>query len=424
MLRRLSLLLLYLAGAQSAPAQDPSALIVRVEPTIVVLSEEGTGQGSGFVVSSDGIIVTSLHVIAPMKQPRVTLADGRTFDQISILGYDRDRDLAILKIPATGLQRLALSDSGDVKVGERVVAFGAPLGFSGTATFGIVSAIRRHPKVAGATLLQTDAAINPGNSGGPLVNARRQAVGVVVSLMRDARGLGFAVPAEDLRRLLRSSEHSFTPDELRKYLLQTDWAGSILPRRWRAEGDFYSSTARRTLYELHGNDDSIRLTLLRPQAEAWLGSKLVLSLVRDGQKYEGQSNGEVNCETVRESRKVPWLQQTARISDISLDRIEMSFLAPSPPDPDGDCQLKFTRHSVSLVPADRTEVPPTTGEASLLESNRARRIAYEQRRERLRRDCPAVRAKLVRDCTQVTQWNASSCKTFEELAAVCDREGL
>lgn len=418
------MLLLCLAGAQTAPAQDPSALIARVNSTIVVFSDDGASQGSGFVVSSDGIIVTNLHVIAPMKRPRVTLADGRTFEQISILGYDRDRDLAVLRIPATGLQRLPLSDSGDVRVGERVVAFGAPLGFSGTATFGIVSAIRRHPKVAGATLLQTDAAINPGNSGGPLVNARGQAVGVVVSLIRDARGLGFAVPAGDLRQLLRSSEHSFTPDELRAYLLKTDWAGSILPRRWRAERDFYSNSARRSLYELHGNDDSIRLTLLRPQAEAWHGSKLVLALLRDGQQYEGQSSGEVNCETVRESRKVPWLQQTARISDISLDRIEMSFLAPSSPDPDGDCQLKFTRHSVSLVPADRTDEAPATGEPSLLESNRARRVAYEQRRERLRRDCPGVRAKLVRDCTQVTQWNTSSCKTFEELAAVCDREGL
>lgn len=418
------LLLLCLATASAALAQDPAALIARVQPAIVVVSDQGIDQGSGFVISADGVIVTNLHVIAAMRQPRVTLADGRAFDQVSILGYDRDRDLAILKIPASGLPRLTLGESGAVKVGERVVAMGAPWGLSGTATFGIVSAIRRHPKLAGATMLQTDAAINPGNSGGPLLNARGQVIGVVVSVMRDAQGLAFAVPVRDLRELLRASQHAYTPEELRRYLLQSDWAGSILPRRWRAEADFHSTTPRRTLYELVGRDDSIRLTLLRPPAEAWLGPRLVLSLRRDGAQYEGQSSGDVNCETLRESRKLSWRQQAARITDISLERIELSFLAPSPPDPEGDCQLKFSRYSVSLVPADGTEEIPATGEAGVLESIRARRVVYEQRRERLRRDCPGVRSKFARDCAELTQWNANSCKTFEELAAVCKREGL
>lgn len=412
------------AMARLALAQDLPALIARVAPAVVVLSDEGAGRGSGFVVSADGVIVTNLHVIARMKQPRVTLADGREFDDISVLRYDRDRDIAILKIPATGLRTVTLGASAKVKVGQRVVVFGTPWGLSGTATSGIVSAIRRHPKVAGARLLQTDAAINPGSSGGPVVDASGQVIGVVVSMIHSAQNLGFAVPADDLWSLLRSSEHAVTPDELRKYLLMTEWAPSILPRRWRAQSDFYLSNAHGAVYELDGKDDSIRLTLLRPAAEAWLGSKLVLSLARNGRAYEGQSSGEVSCETVRASRKIAWRQDSAQIGELALDRIELSFLAPGLPDPQGDCQLEFRLHKVALTPVADTDAVPATGEGEYLESIRARRTAYEQRRERMRRDCTDVRAKVARDCVQVTKWNESSCKNLDDLAAVCTREGF
>ena len=415
---------LCLVVAAAAQAQDLSALIARVAPAVVVLSEDGAPLGSGFVVSADGIVVTNLHVIARMKQPRVTLADGRAFDQVSIIGYDKERDLAILKIPASGLHTLALGASRKVRVGQRVVVFGTPWGLSGTTTAGIVSAIRRHPKVPGALLLQTDAAINPGSSGGPLVDAAGRAVGVVVSMIHNAQSLGFAVPADEVRPLLRSSEYSLTPDELRRYLLLTDWAPSMLPRRWRAESDFYMGTASGTVYELDGKNDSIRLTLLRPAAEAWLGSKLVLSLLRNGRGYDGQSSGEVSCETLRASRRIAWRQDEAQIRELSLERIELSFLAPGLPDPQGDCQLEFRRHRVTLTAVGEADAAPASGEAQHLESIRARRATFEQRRDRLRRDCPDVRAKLARDCVQVTQWNESSCRNFDDLAAVCTREGF
>jgi len=359
-----------------------------------------------------------------MKQPRVTLADGKTFDAVSVTGYDKERDLAILKIPAAGLPVLPLGASRKVKVGQRVIAFGTPMGLSGTTTAGIVSAIRRHPKVPGALLLQTDAAINPGSSGGPLVDAKGHAVGVVASMIHSAQSLGFAVPADELRPLLRSSEHAITPDELRRYLLLTDWAPSILPRRWRAESDFYMSTAPGAVYELDGKDDSIRLTLLRPAGEASLGSKLALSLRRNGRGYEGASNGEVLCETIRAAGKVPWRQDGAQISELSLERIELSFVAPGLPDPQGDCRLEFRRHNVVLTAVGDTDVVPASGETQYLESVRALRVAFEQRRERLRRDCVDVRAKIARDCVQVTPWNEASCRTFDDLAAVCAREGF
>lgn len=427
-MRRALAALLSLVAAV-AGAQEPPP-IARAASAIVVITDADTTQGSGFAVSADGLIVTNLHVVAAMKQPRVTLAGGETFSEISVVGYDRERDLAVLKVPAHGLHALPLAEGRDVKPGQRVVALGAPWGLSGTATVGIISAIRRHPTLPSARMLQTDAAINPGNSGGPLINERGEVVGVVVSRMQGAHGLGFAVPVEDLRGLLRSSEYAFTLDELRRYLLQTDWAGAILPRRWRADADVYLATAKSALYELDARDTFIRLTLLRPEAEARVASKLVLSLAKDGQRYEGQASGEVSCETLREGRRLAF-KESARILALSPERIEVSFLAPSPPEPEGDCQLKLRQYTVALVPAGAHEDPPDSGESAILNGIRARRIAEEQRlvgeerrRRRLRDDCADASSKLARDCTTLTQWNATYCRTYEDIAVVCRREGF
>ena len=427
---RRALAILACAAASLAGAQEPSP-IARAAAAIVMINDADTAQGSGFAVSADGLIVTNLHVVAPMRQPRVTLASGESFGEVRVVGYDRERDLAVLKIPASGLPALALGQTSDVRVGRQVVALGAPWGLSGTATVGIISAIRRHPTLHGARMLQTDAAINPGNSGGPLINERGEVLGVVVSRMQGAHGLGFAVPVEDLRGLLRSSEYAFTLDELRRYLLHTDWAGAVLPRRWRANGDLYLSTAKSALYELDARDALIRLTLLRPEAESRVASKLVLSLARDGQRYEGQASGEVTCETLREGRRLSWQQPSARIAVLSPERIEISFLAPSPPEAEGDCQLRFREHSVALEPAGALEDPPGSGESEILEGIRARRVAEERRRvdddrrrAGLRRDCPDVKAKIARECAQLTQWNTVSCKTYDDVAAVCRREGF
>jgi hypothetical protein len=416
---------------------DLPTLIARVTPAVVVVSGKDGQRGSGFVVSRDGLIVTNLHVVAPMKEPRVTLADGRAFDAIVVAGYDSDRDLALLKVPGRGLPTLPLGSAANVKVGQRVVAFGAPWGLSGTATNGIVSAIRRHHSVPGARLLQTDAAINPGNSGGPLVDGEGQVVGVVASTIPNAQSLGFAVPADDLRTLIRSAGYSpaakgakpkpgptLTLDELRSRLLLTQWGPSLLARRWRADGDFYLGSAPPAVFELDGKETSIQLTQLRPAPEAWLGKKLVLSLARSGDGFEGESGGEVQCETLRESRRVAWTQPQARITSLALERIELTFSAPEPPDPQGGCDLEFRPHSTTLTPVDETEAAPPTGESGRVESIRAARIVHLQRRDRLRRDCPEIRAKLARDCEQRTTWNAASCTTFDDLAAVCSREGL
>ena len=423
-MRALAALVFALAAPAAALAQDLSTLIGRVAPSVVVLSDEQAGAGSGFVASADGVIVTSLHVVARMRAPRVTVATGEVYDAVTVQAYDRDRDLALLKVAATGLRPLKLADSGKVSVGQRVVAFGTPLGLSGTVTAGIVSAVRAHPRIPGARLLQTDAASNPGNSGGPLVDGRGRVVGIVTSLIRAAQNLGFAVPSNDLKELLLRRETGFSLEELRKYLLASDWAGQVLARRWRAEGDFYLGRPGSTLYELESSGESLRLTFLRPQEETRLGQRLTLSLLRKGAGYEGLAAGDVNCETLRESRRVPWLQESAVVKRLALERIEVSFRAPAPPDPEGDCKLAYREHTLTLVPAAELEAAPATGEPEYLESVRQRRADFGRRRALLRENCREVRAKLARDCVQVNEWSAASCRTFSDLAAVCEREGL
>jgi S1-C subfamily serine protease len=421
---RLGFVLIGLPLAGAAIAQDLSGLIARAAPAVVTIASEDAEQGSGFVVSADGRIVTNLHVIARMKRPRVTLATGETFDRIRVLIYDPQRDLAVLKIPAEGLRMLPLGDSSRLRVGQRVLAIGAPRGLAGTTTTGIVSAIRAHPKLAGATLLQTDAAINFGSSGGPLVNAKGEAVGVVASLIRDAHNLSFAVPANDVRALLKAIDGSFTIDDVRAYLLHTDWAPVVLARRWRADSDFYLGRSGGAVYELSGADAALELRFQRPAAEAQLGARLVVSLQREGASYHGHSAGQLQCETLRESRRLPWSHAAAKITSLTLERIELTFFAPAPPDPGGGCELSYKQFGMALVPAAERDLPSATGETEYLEAIRKRRAAEQARREQLRRTCVEVRQELAGSCAKPTQWNATNCKIFGEIAANCALEGF
>jgi hypothetical protein len=267
--------------------------------------------------------------------------------------------------------------------------------------------------------LQTDAAINPGNSGGPLVSAGGQVVGVVASLVPKAQNLGFAVPADELRALLRLRRQAITPDALRAQLLDSAWAGSVLPRRWRADEE-----GRAAIYELEPGDGGFTLVALRAEPESWLGRRLALTLRRAEGAHAGDSAGELQCETLKESRRMPWRHEGARVLELGLERIELRYLLPSLPDPQGECRLDFAERRLRLVPAADTDLPASSGESSRAEAIRAQRAAYQQRRERLRRECPEVRAKFARDCSERTPWNASSCATFGDLAEVCTREGF
>jgi len=164
------------------------------------------GLGSGVIVSADGYVLTSNHVVAGAEEITVRLADDREFDA-KVIGNDPPSDIALIKIEAAGLPVAALGDSDKAEVGDWVLAVGAPLGLQKTVTAGIISATgRANVGIADyEDFIQTDAAINPGNSGGPLVNLRGEVIGIntaIASRSGGYMGIGFAVPSNMARDVM------------------------------------------------------------------------------------------------------------------------------------------------------------------------------------------------------------------------------
>lgn len=222
-------------AAASAPRSDNRAarrtpvvaVVEKVAPAVVNISAESIvrevdpffGQffgsrsrrsqslGSGFVIDSTGIVVTNAHVVEGASKIVVTLLDGRELDA-DVLGFDHDADLAVLNIRGgKGLPAVPLGTSGDLMIGESVVAIGNPFGLSNSVTAGVLSARGRSvPSESGertfTDFLQTDASINPGNSGGPLVNILGEVIGINTAIVSGANSVGFAIPADRARRIV------------------------------------------------------------------------------------------------------------------------------------------------------------------------------------------------------------------------------
>jgi serine protease Do len=171
--------------------------------------------GSGVILSADGYLVTNGHVISNARRVRVRLGSQKIGQSIlqpegklleaKVVGIDRDTDLAVLKIEATGLSFLKLGDSDRLRQGQLVMAFGNPLGLENTVSLGVVSSIARQIKSEDAMVyIQTDAPINPGNSGGPLVDADGDVMGIntfILSQSGGSEGLGFAIPSNIVKNV-------------------------------------------------------------------------------------------------------------------------------------------------------------------------------------------------------------------------------
>jgi serine protease Do len=163
------------------------------------------GQGSGFIIDSNGYIVTNNHVADGADKIVVTMPDGRKFDA-TLVGHDAKTDLALIKVNATGLPHVAFGDSDHARVGDWVVAIGNPFGLGGTATAGIVSARGRDIQSGPYDdYLQLDAPINFGNSGGPVFNAGGEVIGVTTAIFSPNGGnigIGFAIPANQAKNVI------------------------------------------------------------------------------------------------------------------------------------------------------------------------------------------------------------------------------
>ena len=174
--------------------------------------------GTGFVVRSDGVILTNHHVIQNALETKVTLPDGRTLSA-RVLTTDQAHDLAVLKIDARNLSTVTLGDSSKVAVGERVIAIGYALDLSGapTVTSGIISSIQRTIEVQDSSggpqtstrtyhdMIQTDAALNSGNSGGPLVTLDGEVIGINAAGSSQAENVGFAVAIDAAKSILQKA---------------------------------------------------------------------------------------------------------------------------------------------------------------------------------------------------------------------------
>lgn len=163
------------------------------------------GSGSGFIIRSEGLILTNAHVVDGADTVVVKLKDGREF-RGRVMGADSLTDVAVIKVEANNLPTVAMGNSDQLRPGEWAIAIGNPLGLDNTVTVGIISATgRRSSEVRvpdkRVSFIQTDAAINPGNSGGPLLNQRGEVVGMNTAIIGGAQGLGFAIPINTAQRI-------------------------------------------------------------------------------------------------------------------------------------------------------------------------------------------------------------------------------
>jgi hypothetical protein len=202
------------SGAQERAAEKPSPIAPaklttaqiadRATPSVVVVenfNEDGekAGQGSGYVFSGDGIVITNYHVIRGAKSLAVRIPGQEPYRVDSVLAYEIDHDVAALQLTGSSLPALVTETVEEPKVGDRVVAIGAPLGLESTVSEGIVSALRN----AGTMhIIQTTASISPGSSGGPLLNEYGKVIGLTTSTVRDGQSLNFVVSAKHVSGLL------------------------------------------------------------------------------------------------------------------------------------------------------------------------------------------------------------------------------
>jgi serine protease Do len=182
-----------------------------------------TSLGSGFVWSSDGIIVTNNHVVEGASRITANFHDGRQLPA-RLLGVDPDSDLAVLRVEGKGFAAAPIGTSADLMIGESVIAVGNPFGLSGTVTTGVLSALGRSvpSETQGRTytdFIQTDASINPGNSGGPLLNIEGRVIGINVAIYQNAQGIGFAIPVDRAKKVIE--------DLLRYGEVHPAWIGAV-----------------------------------------------------------------------------------------------------------------------------------------------------------------------------------------------------
>jgi putative serine protease PepD len=209
-------------NASDAKGDLVRSVYAAASPSVVSV-RTSSGSGTGFLVNSNGTIVTNAHVVGDNQQVQVRFNDKGELHDAQVLSVDASTDLAALKVDASaaeGVRPLELADSDDVQVGDTAIAIGYPLGLDRTATAGIISGLERQIESPNGfsidRVIQTDAPINPGNSGGPLLNSQGQVIGVNSQIAtagggEGSVGIGFAIPANTVKQVLPDLENGTAP---------------------------------------------------------------------------------------------------------------------------------------------------------------------------------------------------------------------
>jgi len=186
---------------KASVGEDFSGVIDQSVPSVVTIKTD-IAQGTGFIIDSQGYVVTNYHVVEGAKAATIITSDNQNH-AVGLVGYDLDLDIALLKVDGT-YKALSLANSDDVTVGEKVIAIGNPLGLQFSVSQGIVSAVHRTGPNGITAYIQTDAALNPGNSGGPLINTDGKVIGINNFKASDSESLGFALEANYIKETVNN----------------------------------------------------------------------------------------------------------------------------------------------------------------------------------------------------------------------------
>lgn len=181
--------------------------VVKIDKYSLIRGKERiSGSGSGFVFSSDGLILTNAHVIENSDRLNVSLLDGNQFDG-EVTGIDKETDIAIIKIFGSGYTPAKLGSSANLKIGQLVIAIGNPLGYQHSVSVGVLSGVGRTMRTPDGHLvddiLQSDAAMNPGNSGGPLIDTDGEVIGINTAIIPSANGLSFSINIDTAKEIAK-----------------------------------------------------------------------------------------------------------------------------------------------------------------------------------------------------------------------------
>jgi S1-C subfamily serine protease len=196
---------------KASAGEDFSGIIESAVEGVVTIRTD-ISQGTGFIIDENGYVVTNYHVMQNAQAATIITYDNENH-RVSLIGYDPDFDIALLKISGS-YHPLTLGDSDDVQVGERVIAIGNPLGLGFSVTQGIVSGVHRRELNNPAAYIQTDAALNPGNSGGPLINKKGEVIGINNFKVGSAEGLGFALESNYIKEAVNDIYYQGTGENL------------------------------------------------------------------------------------------------------------------------------------------------------------------------------------------------------------------